>query len=246
MKLGRTRFARDIVAEYFVPKRPSNKVIIFCDGMPSIPHHQKIVEFFGKRGYWVFYPRYRGSWESGGKFLKISPHQDLLDIIGQLPKGFKDARTQKNLKIRPSKIFLIGGSFAGPAIILASRDKRVTKAIVRAPVVDWLSPSKDEPLDWFEKYVKEAFGEAYRFNHKDWLKLSNGKFYNPAAETKTIDGSKLLLIHAKNDPVVSYGSVKEFAAQTASKLITMPSGGHMSSEILLKPRFIKIIAKLFK
>ena len=245
MSLLRTRFARDIVAEYYAPKRPSNKVIIFCTGMPSMPKNQDVVEFYGKRGYWVFYPRYRGSWESSGKFLKISPHQDILDIIGQLSRGFIDSFSRKKIKLKPKQIFLMGGSFSGPAVILASRDKRVTKAVARCPVVDWQSPSKEEPWDWLETYVREAFDGAYRFDHKDWLKTGSGKFYNPAAVAETIDGGKLLLIHAKDDPIVAYRSVKKFAAATGSKLVTLPSGGHLSSQIFLKPRFVKMITKFF-
>lgn len=245
-KLPRTRFARDIVTEYYEPKRASSKVIIFCAGMPGMPNNQKLVEFYGKHGYWVFYPRYRGSWESGGKFLKISPHRDILDIIDQLPKGFTDAFSNKKIKIKPKEIFLLGGSFGGPAIILASQDKRVTKAVLRCPVVDWKAPSKDEPLDWLETFVREAFGEAYRFNHKDWLKLSNGKFYNPMAIANKVDGSKLFIIHAKDDPVVDYRSVKKFANQTGSKLVTLPRGGHIPAKLLMQPRFAKMITKFFK
>ncbi len=214
--------------------------------MPGMPTSQRLVEFYGKKGYWVFYPRYRGSWESGGKFLRLSPHQDILDIIDQLPRGFADSFTRKKYKVKPSQIYLIGGSFGGPAMILASLDKRVTKVVARAAVVDWLAPSKDEPLDWLEKFVIEAFGQAYRFDHKDWLKLSNGKFYNPAAYQNKIDGKKLLLIHAKDDRIVHYKEVKQFAAKTGAKLITLAKGGHLSSDLLMKPRYHKIVTRFLK
>lgn len=214
--------------------------------MPGQPTNQKLIEFYGKRGYWVFYPRYRGTWESGGKFLKISPHQDILDIIDQLPKGFTDAASGKKIKVKAEQIFLMGGSFGGPAIILASHDKRVTKAVMRCPVVDWRDPGKDEPLDWLETYTKEAFGEAYRFDHKDWIKLAGGKFYNPSAVADKIDGSKLLIIQAKDDAIVPYRSVKKFAAETGSRLVTLARGGHIPAKILTQPRFVKIISKFFK
>jgi pimeloyl-ACP methyl ester carboxylesterase len=245
MRLSRTRFARDIVAEYYKPQRPSRKVIIFCTGAPSLPKSQGVVEFYGKRGYWVFYPRFRGSWESSGKFLKISPERDILDIITQLPKGFVDAGTHRKIKIKPAQLFLMGGSFSGPAMILASRDRWVTKAVVLCPVVDWTDMGSAEPLDQLETYMNEAFGGAYRFDHKDWLKLSAGKFYSPQAAAKTIDGKKLLIIQAKDDRIVTYRSVKKFAAQTGSKLVALPSGGHLASELFMRPRFVKMISKFF-
>ena len=68
----RTRFKHQIVAEFLPPTRPrkKQKVIILCDGMPSMPRKQALMEFLAAKGYWVFYPRYRGSWESGGQFLR--------------------------------------------------------------------------------------------------------------------------------------------------------------------------------
>lgn len=76
----RTRFRNDIVAEFLPPSRPSKKqkLIVLCDGMPSIPRKQSLAEFLAAKGFWVIYPRYRGAWESGGEFLAKSPHQDML------------------------------------------------------------------------------------------------------------------------------------------------------------------------
>src|SRR5580693_9868132 len=88
----RTRFARDRVTE-FLPtagRGQRHRAIILCDGMPSMPRKQPLAEFLSRKGYWVFYPRYRGAWESGGEFLKRSPHLDILDVIGGLSKEFRE------------------------------------------------------------------------------------------------------------------------------------------------------------
>ena len=89
------------------------------------------------KGYWVFYPRYRGAWESGGQFLEKSPHLDIKDVIDELPKGFKDAAYGQRFSVYPDEIFVIGGSFGGAAAILSSLDTRVTKVIANCAVVDW-------------------------------------------------------------------------------------------------------------
>jgi len=59
----RTRFKKDIVAEFLPPARlgKKQKLIVLCDGMPSIPRKQSLMEFLSGKGYWVFYPRYRGA-----------------------------------------------------------------------------------------------------------------------------------------------------------------------------------------
>src|SRR5664279_2824021 len=88
----RTRFKHDIVAEFLPPARVgrTQRAIILCDGMPSIPRKQPLAEFLSSKGYWVFYPRYRGAWESGGEFLERSPHLDILDVIGGLGREFRE------------------------------------------------------------------------------------------------------------------------------------------------------------
>ena len=153
MHILRTRIKDEIVCEFLPPVRrtssvkPVNKVIILCGGMPAYPGKKDLPEFLANQGYWVFIPRYRGSWESAGNFLAISPHQDVLDIIDQLPKGFRVLWTGKIYKITEPEIYLIGSSFGGAAVILASRDAYVKKAIALSPVIDWRVETKTEPIN---------------------------------------------------------------------------------------------------
>ncbi|HEU4415052.1 MAG TPA: hypothetical protein VFT65_09750, partial [Candidatus Angelobacter sp.] len=132
----RTRFKKEIVAEFQPPVRAGRrqKVIILCDGMPGIPRKQPLMAFLVNKGYWVFYPRYRGAWESDGQFLARSPHQDVLDLIGDLPRGFRELAFGRRFAIQPDQIFVIGGSFGGAAALLASLDPRVNKVIANCPV----------------------------------------------------------------------------------------------------------------
>jgi pimeloyl-ACP methyl ester carboxylesterase len=206
------------------------------------------MEFFARKGYWVFFPRYRGSWESGGSFLKLSPERDVLDIIDQLPKGFEylTLRGKKRMRIKPAAIYLIAGSFGGPAGILASRDPRVSKVVCVSPVVEWRAPSKSEPMDFFGKLLRFGFGEGYRFSRKDFQKLKSGKFYNPLPRWRGIDGKKLLIYHAKDDESVRAKEVIKFAKLTGAKLILRKRGGHLSSYILLKPSEWRRVSKFFR
>jgi pimeloyl-ACP methyl ester carboxylesterase len=111
----RTRFKKEIVAEFLPPARPRKKqrVILLCDGMPSMPRKQPLAEFLSKKGFWVIYPRWRGAWESDGPFLGKSPARDLSDIIDELPKGLRENAFGKKFKLSPDEIFVIGGSFGG-------------------------------------------------------------------------------------------------------------------------------------
>ncbi len=247
----RTRFKKEIIAE-FLPPHPQagrasrrrggpskNKVLILCSGMPSVPSKGPLIEFLAKKGYWVLYPRYRGTWESGGRFLKYPLDKDVLDIIDELPRGLKDAYSGKKYRIERPEIYLVGSSFGGPAAILASRDQRVKKAILVSSIVDWTVPSRLERLNWIWKFWREAFGEAIRFDKKDWDKLKKGNFYNPVRHIHEIDGRKLFFIHAKDDRVVTYGPIEKFAKKIGAKLLPLTKGGHFGLAILTKPGIYK-------
>ena len=165
------------------PSRHTKKqrVVIVCDGMPSIPYKSSLLHFLSKQGFWAIHLRYRGTWESGGSFLRKSPERDIIDLIDGLPKGFTSMWDRKRYRVRPDAVFIIASSFGGPAGILASRDKRVKKVVAISPVVDWRASSKGESLDWLERFVRDGFGEGYRFSHKDWKKLGEGISTVPSA-----------------------------------------------------------------
>lgn len=247
MHICRTRFNKDIIAEFAVPaNRNSRKVLIFCPGMPSAPYKDDILEFWAQKGYWAFFPRYRGSWESNGIFLEQSPHLDILSVIDELSRPFIDFWNGQKYRFKPEKINIVGSSFGGPAAILASMDPRVNKVICMSPVVDWKAEEKADPLDNLYKLTQSAYGDAYRLNKTYWNKLKRGRFYNPAHHLKDIDGRKILIYHAKDDDVVKIKPVIKFAAQTGSQITILNKGGHLSSSLLMTFRYYLKTARFLK
>jgi pimeloyl-ACP methyl ester carboxylesterase len=236
----RTRFKKEMVAEFLPPARArkEQKVIILCDGMPSIPRKQALAEFLSKEGYWVFYPRYRGAWESDGVFLERSPHEDILDVIDELPKGVKESSFGQTFSLTPGRIFVIGGSFGGAAAILCSLNDRVRRVIANCPVVDWAILSKSEECETsnrnYAAYIREAFGNGYRLTDKNWKKLYGGRFYSPAYHAGEIDPTKIMMFHAKDDPYVPWRSVERFARRTGAKLKLLARGGHLRTEVIVQ------------
>lgn len=244
MHTCRTRFKKDIVTE-FVPAadQASQKVMIFLSGIPSVPCKDDVLWFWANEGYWTFFPRYRGSWESTGSFLARSPERDVIDVIDSLPNTFKDFWNGKKYRIKPKSITLVGSSFGGPAAILASRDPRVNKSICISPVVDWQAEDKSDPLIELYRLLRSAYGPVYRVKKSNWNKLSNGKFYNPAYASKQIDGRKILIFHAKNDNIVKFKPVARFAEEIKANIITLKKGGHLSSTLLSDKKYFTTVKK---
>jgi dipeptidyl aminopeptidase/acylaminoacyl peptidase len=250
MQMYRARFGREIVAEFLPPQgmkrsgrenarsKKTDRVIVLCDGMPSIPRKQGLAEFLAAKGYWVFYPRYRGSWESGGEFLARSPHLDILDVIGGLRREIRELAFGKRFRVQADEVFVIGGSFGGAAAVLCSLDLRVKKVIANCPVVDWSILRGSEKAETsnpsYAAYIRAAFGNGYRLSDRNWKKLYGGTFYNPAYHADEIDASKVMMFHAMDDPYVPWRSVAKFAQRTGVKLNLFRRGGHLSTDGIVR------------
>lgn len=210
-----------------------------------MPRKQGLAEFLAAKGYWVFYPRYRGAWESGGQFLEKSPHEDIRDVIDEISRGkIREVTFGQRFELTLDEIFVIGGSFGGAAAILSSLDSRVKKVIANCPVVDWAILGRSEKAETsnpnYSAYIREAFGNGYRLSDRNWKKLSSGKFYNPAFHVREITASKVLMFHAKDDPYVPYVSVERFAKRTGVELKSFPRGGHLSTDRIVRKEWLRI------
>jgi pimeloyl-ACP methyl ester carboxylesterase len=251
MLMLRTRFARDIVTEFLPPARRSKKerVIILCDGMPSIPRKQPLAEFLSAKGYWVFYPRYRGAWESGGKFLERSPHLDILAVIDGLQDEIRELACGKRFRIHANEIFVIGGSFGGTAALLCSLDERVKNVIANCTVVDWgilvREQRKETSNPSYAAYIRDAFGHGYRLSDRNWKMLSDGKFFNPSYHADQMTGAKIMMFHAQDDPYVPYQTVVKFAQSTRATLKLFRRGGHLSTDMIVR-KYWGMIARFFR
>ncbi len=240
MLMLRTRFSGDILTEFLPPLRRSKKqrVIVLCDGMPSMPRKQPLAEFLAGQGYWVFYPRYRGAWESGGTFLERSPHLDILDVIDGMQAEFREIAFGRKHRVRADEIFVIGGSFGGAAALLCSLDARVKRVLANCPVVDWAilpgERKKETTNPSYAAYIREAFGSAYRLSDRNWKKLSNGKFFSPIYHAGEMTAEKIMMFHAEDDPYVPYRTVVKFARASGARLKLLRRGGHLSTDMIVR------------
>ena len=192
----------------------------------------------------MFYPRYRGAWESGGEFLARSPHLDILDVVGGLATEFRELAFGRRFRLAVEEVFVIGGSFGGAAAILASLDPRVKKVVANCPVVDWAILPREEKKETsnasYVEYIRAAFGTGYRLSDKNWKKLRGGRFYSPLYHARDITASKVMMFHAQDDPYVPYRSVQKFARLTGARLKLFRRGGHLSTDLIVRKYWAQI------
>jgi pimeloyl-ACP methyl ester carboxylesterase len=244
----RTRFAGDIVAQFKPANFETRKVAILLSGCPGYPMGKRdLTEFLKKKGFFTIVPAYRGTWESDGEFLKEPPSKDVELIINELETGFMDLWSGGMYSITDPEVYLIGGSFGGAAAILASTHPKVVKAVSLSGVVDWAEQQHTvEPLELMSEYLPKAFGQGYRPGNHIQERLEAGDFYNPVHEKVTIDGKKLLLIHAKGDRVVHSAPAKQFAADIGARYVELPGDDHMGASSAAEPRVWKHIDRFFR
>jgi hypothetical protein len=189
-------------------------------------------------------PRYRGTWESGGMFLKNEPTDDIEEVINLLHKPHVSLMEGKSYSFpKNPRIYLFVGSFGGPAGLFLSKDPRVKRVFAYSPVVDWEAPMPTEPVKGFAKATKLLFGEGYRIDPRGEAKLISGKFYNPASAPYEVDGKKVHIFHTKDDEIIAYDPVERFAKQVCAKFTGFSKGGHGGASSFMEPRVWKYVVK---
>jgi len=120
---------------------------VLAGGLPASPCKKELLAFLAQEGYWAFYPRYRGAWESDGLLLEHSPVHDICDVITDLFEygGVTDLMSDTRFTLEPDELHVIGSSFGGTAALFASSDSRMTSATALSPVIDWRIESEAEP-----------------------------------------------------------------------------------------------------
>lgn len=249
--IHRTRIGKDIVAEFVVPTsvkaQKEGRVAVLCQGAPTMPGKNTVLTFLAEKGFYAIVPRYRGSWESGGKFLEHEPTEDIKEVIDALGRPLLSLWEGKEYRLpKKTQIYIFASSFGGPAGFFLSTDARVAKVVTLSPVCDWSDDSDVEPLEELDAMTKLYYGEGYRLAKNAWKKLKKGDFYNPMTAIDRIDPKKVLIFHTEDDDVVSIASVERYAVVTDAKLLVSKEGGHMGLSEMMEPGTWKEVVKFLK
>ncbi|MFH0803728.1 MAG: YqiA/YcfP family alpha/beta fold hydrolase [Candidatus Tagabacteria bacterium] len=226
---------KDIIFEFTPPESEEKKgVIIICDGLPSVPKQKDLMSYFSSQGFFVIYPRYSGTWESDGEFLKESPTKDIEDIINLIKTGkIIELYADKEFNIESGGIYLIGSSFGGAVALSLAESKNISKVVALSPIVDFKRHNNqggEQDLNWLSGFILKAFGQGYRFDNSNWKKMIKGEIFNPPQELKLKKETsmKILILYDKSDESVDYKKIKDYSSKNGIKTIETENIGHLS------------------
>jgi len=237
---------KNIIFEFLPAEGESRGTIILCEGLPSAPNKKEAMVTLQGLGFDVVFPRYRGTWESGGEFLAQSPVQDIEDIVGYLASDelIKELYAGKEFGLSKN-IYAIGSSFGGTvALCLFSNDK-VKKIIALSPVVDFKAQGKNGEQGIMEmaRFVKEGFNQAYRFEEEDWKKLANGGLFNPPQEMEEDGVKKVFVVFDENDDSVSAESIQDYCQRNGVEYMKTEGMGHLSFSAMNEKLWVNVLNK---
>src|SRR5258708_30558084 len=85
----------------------SKGTVVLLDGLPSNPSSKdELINKLSGLNYDVFFPRYEGTWESAGEFLKRSPGESIVEFINALKSGIQI----ENEEYKAKKAFVLVAS----------------------------------------------------------------------------------------------------------------------------------------
>ncbi|MEI7512838.1 MAG: alpha/beta hydrolase [Candidatus Uhrbacteria bacterium] len=222
------------IGDFLLAESKPKGIIILCEGMPALPERADLMNRFCRNGYHVFLPRYQGTWENSGTFLKHSPAKE----IRELCKAINDSIQPSSKRIRSTHFILIGTSFGGSVAIDAADHPSVRRVIALSPVIDFaLMPD----LKTLGTHLKEFYPGAYRFEQKDWNKLLNGKLIQPLLKLSSPTRKKIQIILGGKDTTISPEQIKLLPITVQKQILTYPAVGHISFSKITEPIFNEIL-----
>jgi len=231
-------FAKEIFFEYKTHKEPS-KAIIILTGFPSSNKEDEIINTLFEKGYNIFFMRYKGSFQSEGKFLEKNPSQEIKEFINYLENEKTiNLWDEKESVFKNTEYIILSGSFSG-SIALGINDNKINKIILCSPVWDYTEHNIDgdeQELKHLTKFVKKGWNKLYRYDFEDiqeqMKKFENCKWKN---YKNNLTNKKILVFHDPKDKPTNIKHTRKKAKEINTiKIIEHELGHGMKSSLIQK------------
>lgn len=236
----------EIIFEFTPPQKYSQGIIIICDGLPSVPNRKELMIMLANNGFVSIFPRYKGTWESNGEFLKETPVKDIEEVLQVIKKReITELYFNRKIKLPNKPVHLLGSSFGASVALALSGNKNISKIVALSAIVDFKEHNKtknEEDLVWVGEFIRRAFGEGYRFNNKRWNEMIRGNLFNPPQNINQETANNILIGYGKLDSQVNYKKIEKYISNNKiNQVIFELNGGHMTFSKLPQKIWDKII-----
>jgi alpha-beta hydrolase superfamily lysophospholipase len=224
---GRTN---EIIFEFSIPETPKGTIIL-CDGFPSVPKQKELMNQLRVQGYAAVYPRYQGTWESGGEFLAKSPTDDINSMVDLIKKGAVTELYANKQFMLIGPVYVLGSSFGGSIALCLTDNPAIDKIVSLSPIVDFKTHNKnsnEQNLLWLKSFIQQAFNMSYRFSDENWSKMVAGGLFNPPQKFESERTSHILIAYDLSDKEVNHNSVIRYCTQNSINTVATENVGHLS------------------
>ena len=247
-----TAYYGSIFFDYILQDRLADAIVL----LPSLPSHNSYenqIKFWFEKGYHVFMPCYRGTYQSNGKFLSKNIVEDILDFVDEMNKGVvKNLWDGKKSEFRINKKILVAGGFSGAfACGIAAKSDLFSHLILASPIWDFESHNSEGnelDLDALLDFIRKSYKNCYRFNFKSLKKaVVKCKEAHPNYYLPRLLESKfpILVFHDPNDKNVSFAKTKSVVEKVPNATLIEHYLGHgLSGDPI--PVFWKDVDKFIK
>ena len=241
----RSRF-KEIVFEFTVPAKRQKGIVILLNGMPSVPKLNELLETLAANGYIAIFPRYKGTWESSGTFLAQSPVQDIKSLCNEIvrKKKITELYARKEFKFAMTKLILVGTSFGGAVALCTAAFPSITKVVALSPVTDWKTYAGSETMrasKHMQHFLREGFGEGYRFTDSGWKEFETGALFNPPTKLAKKTARKITIVYDESDTTTLPEGIVGYAKNQHIALKKTRGLGHLSFSKLSSSDLIKFL-----
>ncbi|GEM_PF-6533945 len=220
----------DIFYECMVHDKIADTIILL-PGFPSSNKLDSEIKFLYQKGYNVFFPRFKGSFQSKGFFLQNNIVRELKSFVDELKKGkITNLWDLEEMSFQTRNLILFGQSFSGAISCgLVAIEKSFDKLVLFSPVWDFKTHNKfnnEQNLNSLIPFVKRAYANLYRIKFDNLVEtVLKFKETRPAFYVKKIKIPLMVL----NDPDDKTASIKH--SENMKKLfkdlkIIKHHGGH--------------------
>lgn len=227
----------DVFFEFLIHENPAD-TIIYLEGFPSSGSHKEMINFLFEKGYNIFVPHYKGTYQSKGLFLEKNIVKEMQNFIIELKKEVViNLWDLSKLEFKIKKLILFGSSFSGAICYGLSTLVKFDKIVLFSPVLDYLRLNKrgdEQDPNKIIPFIKRAYLNLIRFKFTDLIIIMNKfkecspKYYLPKLKTPS------LILHDPFDKIVSIRIAKEFNNKDKQIQLIEHNEGHKSFEVLKK------------